>query len=111
VKLFFERARASSPAIVFLDRLDMVAPSRNVANSTDALTNEIIGQLAQECERTQYSDGRVFLLGATSNPDQVDPEILDCFQERMAVALPNRDARIKLFTRFLKDRKIDFIAR
>jgi SpoVK/Ycf46/Vps4 family AAA+-type ATPase len=108
VKLFFERARASSPAIVFLDRLDMVAPNRNVANATDALSNEIIGQLAQECERTRFSDGHVFLLGATSNPDQVDPEVLDCFQERMAVTLPNRDARIKLFTRLLTDKKIDF---
>jgi SpoVK/Ycf46/Vps4 family AAA+-type ATPase len=108
VKLFFERARASSPAIVFLDRLDMIAPSRNIANATDALNNEIIGQLAQECERTKYSDAHVFLLGATNNPDQVDPEVLDCFQERMAVALPNRDARIKLFTRLLMEKKIDF---
>jgi SpoVK/Ycf46/Vps4 family AAA+-type ATPase len=108
VKLFFEGARASSPAIVFLDRLDMIAPNRNVANATDALSNEVIGQLAQECERTQFSEGHVFLLGATSNPDQVDPEILDCFQERMAVTLPNRDARIKLFTRLLTDKKIDF---
>jgi len=108
VKLFFERARASSPAIVFVDRLDMIAPSRNMANATDALSNEIIGQLTQECERTQYSDGHVFLLGATNNPDQVDPEVLGCFQEKMAVALPNRDARIKLFTRLLMEKKIDF---
>jgi transitional endoplasmic reticulum ATPase len=108
VKLFFERARSCAPAIVFLDRLDIIAPSRSVANATDALSNEIIGQLAQECERAQYSDGHVFLLGATSNLDQVDSEVLDCFQERMAVALPNRDARIKLFTRLLTDKKIDF---
>jgi SpoVK/Ycf46/Vps4 family AAA+-type ATPase len=64
--------------------------------------------LAQECERAQFNDGHVFLLGATSNPEQVDPEVLDCFQERMAVTLPNRDARIKLFTRLLTDKKIDF---
>jgi SpoVK/Ycf46/Vps4 family AAA+-type ATPase len=108
VKLFFERARASSPAVVFLDRLDLVAPNRNIANATDALSNEIIGQLAQECEQAQVNDGHVFLLGATSNPEQVDPEVLDCFQERMAVTLPNRDARIKLFTRLLRDKKIDF---
>jgi len=108
VKLFFERARASSPAIVFLDRLDMIAPNRNVANATDALSNEIIGQLAQECERMQFSEGHVFLLGATNNPDQVDPEVLGCFRERMAVAFPNRDARIKLFTRLLMEKKIDF---
>ena len=108
MKLFFERALASSPVIVFLDRLDMIAPSRNVANATDALSNEIIAQLAQECERTQYGDGHVFLLGATSNPERVDQEVLDCFQERMAVALPNRDARFKLFSRLLTDKKIDF---
>src|SRR5260370_24423651 len=45
VKLFFERARASAPAVVFLDRLDMIAPSRNVPNATHALTNTIIRHL------------------------------------------------------------------
>src|SRR5258708_35972590 len=86
----------------------MIAPSRSVAHGTAAPSNEIIGQLGPECERTLYSESHVFLLGATSNPDQIDPEVLDCFQERMAVALPNRDARVKLFTRLLTDRKIGF---
>jgi SpoVK/Ycf46/Vps4 family AAA+-type ATPase len=61
-----------------------------------------------KCERTQYRNARVILLSATNNTDQVDPEVLDCFQERMAVKLPNRDARIKLFTRSLTHKKIDF---
>jgi SpoVK/Ycf46/Vps4 family AAA+-type ATPase len=61
VKLFFERARASSPAIVFLDRLDMIAPNRNVANATDALSNEIIGSLVE-----LHPDNRVVELSFVS---------------------------------------------
>lgn len=108
VKLFFERARANSPAIVFLDRLDTVAPSRSVANATDSFSNEIIGQLTQEWEKAQYGHTRIFLIGATNNPNLVDQDILDCFQETLVVEPPNRMARIKLFSRFLADKKIAF---
>jgi SpoVK/Ycf46/Vps4 family AAA+-type ATPase len=108
VKLFFERARVKSPAIIFLDRLDTVAPSRVLANAADAFNNEIIGQLAQEWERVRNSDSCIFLLGATNSPDLVDQEILDCFQETLVVEPPSRNARIKLFTRLLANKKIAF---
>jgi SpoVK/Ycf46/Vps4 family AAA+-type ATPase len=108
VKLLFERARSTAPAILFLDRLENVAPNRGIAGAMDPLTNEIIGQLTQECERLQNAESHIFLLGSASNPEQVDPAVLDCFHEEVAIGLPGRDARVKLFTQLLADKKISF---
>jgi SpoVK/Ycf46/Vps4 family AAA+-type ATPase len=74
----------------------------------DPLTNEIIGQLVQECESIQNAESHIFLLGSASNPEQIDPAVLDCFHEEMAIGLPGREARIKLFTQSLADKKISF---
>jgi SpoVK/Ycf46/Vps4 family AAA+-type ATPase len=108
VKSLFERARSTAPAILFLDRLENVAPNRGMAGAMDPLTNEIIGQLIQECERIQNTESHIFLLGSASNLEQVDPAVLDCFHEEMAIGLPGGDARAKLFTQFLADKKISF---
>jgi SpoVK/Ycf46/Vps4 family AAA+-type ATPase len=108
VKLLFERARSTAPAILFLDRLENVAPNRVMAGAMDPLTNEIIGQLTQECERIQDTDSHIFLLGTASNLEQVDPAVLDCFHEEMAIGLPGQAARVKLFTQLLANKNISF---
>jgi len=108
VKLLFERARSTAPTILFLDRLENFAPNRGMAGAMDPLTNEIIGQMVQECERIQNTESHVFLLGSASNLEQVDSAVLDCFHEEMAIDLPGRDARVKLFAQLLADKKISF---
>ena len=50
----------------------------------------------------------MFFLGATSNPDAVDPEMLGCFDEQMTISVPDRSARIKLFSNLLTGKKIGF---
>jgi SpoVK/Ycf46/Vps4 family AAA+-type ATPase len=108
VRLLFERSRSMAPAILFLDRLENVAPSREIAGAMDPLTNEIIGQLVQECERIQDTEGHILLLGSASNLEEVDPAVLDCFHEEMSIGLPGRDARVKLFTQLLAEKNISF---
>lgn len=108
VKLLFERARSNTPAILFLDRIDALAPTRNTLGTMDPMTNEIIGQLSQEWDRVQNTDSALYLLGATNKSDQVDPEILACFFERLTIAPPDKESRIKLFKQLLEDKKIAF---
>jgi SpoVK/Ycf46/Vps4 family AAA+-type ATPase len=108
VKMIAEKARSMSPAILLLERLEFVAPNRDTPNTSDALTNEIVGQLIQEFERAQGARTFVFFLGATSNPEAVDPELLNCFAEQMVIAVPDRPARIKLFSNLLTGKKIGF---
>jgi SpoVK/Ycf46/Vps4 family AAA+-type ATPase len=108
VKMIVEKARSMSPAILLLERLEFIAPSRNSLNASDSFTNEIVGQLTQEFERGQGLRSFVFILGATSNPEEVDAELLRCFDERMVINVPDRDARMKLFASLLAGKKIGF---
>jgi SpoVK/Ycf46/Vps4 family AAA+-type ATPase len=63
VKQIFERARSNSPAILFLDELDIIAPDRANNGRSDPLTTEIVGQLLQEIDGIETHENHVFLLG------------------------------------------------
>jgi SpoVK/Ycf46/Vps4 family AAA+-type ATPase len=108
IKLLFDRARSTAPAILFLDRLENITPHRGTSGAIDPLTNEIIGQLIQESERAQDAQNHIFLLGSTSSPEQVDPAVRDCFHDQLVIGLPGRDAKVKLFTQLLSDKKLSF---
>jgi SpoVK/Ycf46/Vps4 family AAA+-type ATPase len=108
VKMIVEKARSMSPAILLLERLELIAPNRDTSNASDSLTNEIVGQLAQEFDRGQEARSFVFFLGATSNPEDVDSELLGCFDEQMVISAPDKASRIKLFTNLLAGKKIGF---
>jgi len=84
VKLLFERARSSAPAILFLDELDVIAPDRAVSGGNDQLTDEIVGQLLQEMDGISARDGHVFLVAATNHLERIDAAIRSRFQERLA---------------------------
>jgi len=106
IKLLFERAKASSPAILFLDELDVIAPDAILAG--DQMTGEIVGQLRQEMDGIQEQDIHVFVVGATNYPERIDSAIASRFPDKIAIPLPNRDARIRHFVRLLKGKAVEF---
>jgi len=108
VKLLFERARSSAPAILFLDELDVIAPDRAVSGGNDQLTDEIVGQLLQEMDGISARDGHVFLVAATNHLERIDAAIRSRFQERLAIPLPDQQARGRLLTNLLTGKKIGF---
>jgi SpoVK/Ycf46/Vps4 family AAA+-type ATPase len=108
VKLLFERARSSAPAILFLDELDVIAPDRAAAGGNDQLTDEIVGQLLQEMDGISARDGHVFLVAATNHLERIDAAIRSRFQERLAIPLPDQQARGRLLTNLLTGKKIGF---
>ena len=110
VKQLFERARTNSPAILFLDELDIIAPDRAVMGGSDPLTDEIVGQLLQEIDGVRAQGSQVFLLAATNHLERIDAAVRSRFQERIVVPLPDRDARIRLLTVMLACKKLDFPA-
>jgi SpoVK/Ycf46/Vps4 family AAA+-type ATPase len=106
VKQLFERARANTPVILFLDELDIIAPARTGGN--DALTDEIVGQLLQELDGIQSRDSEVFLLAATNHAEQIDRAVLSRFQERLAIPLPDLHGRERLLTVLLQKKRLSF---
>ncbi len=107
VKNLFERVRASAPAILFLDELDILTRDRAVSGN-DALLQEVIGQLLQEIDGIRCSTSHVFLLAATNCIDNIDPAILSRLQEKIEIPLPNLEARIQLLDIFLRAKPQNF---
>lgn len=108
VKQLFDRARSNSPAILFLDELDIIAPNRSSIGGNDPLTDEIVGQLLQEIDGIQVHDSHVFLLAATNRPDAIDPAVRSRFEETLVIPLPDRKSRIRLISIFLSGKKLGF---
>ncbi len=107
VKNLFERVRASAPAILFLDELDILTRDRDVSGN-DALLQEVIGQLLQEIDGIRRSTSHVCLLAATNCVDHIDPAIRSRLQEQIEIPLPNSEARVRLLEIFLRAKPLDF---
>jgi SpoVK/Ycf46/Vps4 family AAA+-type ATPase len=70
VRDIFAKARAASPAILFIDELDLVAPIRK-GGVNDVLVQEIISQTLQEMDGIVDQHRQVFVLAATNLPENV----------------------------------------
>ncbi|ORZ38229.1 hypothetical protein BCR44DRAFT_47416 [Catenaria anguillulae PL171] len=73
VRNLFARARAAAPCVVFLDELDALAPRRGSDNS--GVTDRVVNQLLTEMDGAEGLGKGVFVVGATSRPDLVDPAL------------------------------------
>ena len=93
VRELFRRARESSPAIVFLDEVDALAPVRG--QSTDGgTTDRVVASLLTELDGVE--DLRdVVVIGATNRPDLVDPAMLRPGRLERLVFVPPPDAEAR----------------
>jgi ribosome biogenesis ATPase len=83
VRSLFQRARASSPCIIFFDELDALAPRRGggsdggggSSGSGSNVTERVVNQLLTEMDGLE-SRRDVFVVAATNRPDIIDPAML-----------------------------------
>jgi SpoVK/Ycf46/Vps4 family AAA+-type ATPase len=90
VRDVFERARKAGPCILFLDDIESSAAARSSGKS-DHVTTEIVTELLAQMYQIRSSD--VFLLAATSEPEQVDPAVLLRLGQRIEIRPPAADQR------------------
>jgi peroxin-1 len=76
VRELFALAQATSPSILFFDELDSLAPRRG--SDPTGVTDRIVNQLLTFLDGVEAygGQGRVYIVGATSRPDRVDPALL-----------------------------------
>lgn len=106
VRNLFSKARATSPCILFLDELDVIAPVRG-SGTGDQATQEIIGQLLQEMDGVKAVDGAVMIMAATNLPQSIDPAVLSRFGERLLVPLPDEPMRARIVQAIVRQKPID----
>ncbi|CAN5685754.1 ATP-dependent zinc metalloprotease FtsH [soil metagenome] len=99
VRDLFNKAKASSPAIVFVDELDAVGRQRfaGLGGSNDE-REQTLNQLLVEMDG--FDDRQeVIVLAATNRPDVLDPALLrpGRFDRQVTIGLPDRRGREEIF--------------
>ena len=76
VRLVFERARSSSPCIVFFDELDSLCPKRGSdGGGGGGVSERVVNQLLTEMDGLE-SRRSVFVIAATNRPELIDPAMM-----------------------------------
>src|SRR6478735_2503302 len=95
VRDLFERAKASSPAIIFIDELDAVGRQRfaGLGGSNDE-REQTLNQLLVEMDGFD-TNVEVIVMAATNRPDVLDPALLrpGRFDRQVTVGLPDKKGR------------------
>src|SRR6201999_4161479 len=73
VRDLFERAQAAKPCVLFFDEFDSIAPKRG--HDSTGVTDRVVNQLLTQMDGAEGLSG-VYVLGATSRPDLIDPALL-----------------------------------
>jgi cell division protease FtsH len=107
VRDLFEQAKASAPAIVFIDEMDAVGRRRGAGLGTvnderEQTLNQLLVEMDGFDERHE-----VIILAATNRPDVLDPALLrpGRFDRQVTIALPDRRGRegiLRIHTRTLR---------
>ncbi len=95
VRDLFEKAKTSSPAIIFIDELDAVGRQRfaGLGGSNDE-REQTLNQLLVEMDGFDTNQ-EVIIMAATNRPDVLDPALLrpGRFDRQVTIGLPDRQVR------------------
>ncbi len=96
VRKVFERARQTSPTIIFFDEIDSIAPRRGVSADTN-VTERVVNQLLTEMDGLEELHD-VVIIAATNRPDIVDTALLrpGRFDRIILVDAPPEKARVEI---------------
>jgi len=88
----FEEASEESPAIIFMDELDSIAPKREEAGGD--VERRVVAQLLSLMDGLEER-GEVVVIGATNRVDAIDPALRrgGRFDREIEVGVPDRDGR------------------
>jgi cell division protease FtsH len=95
VRTLFEQAKATAPAIVFIDELDAVGRRRGAGIGTvNDEREQTLNQLLVEMDGFDVTH-EVIILAATNRPDVLDPALLrpGRFDRQVNVSLPDKKGR------------------
>ncbi|MBW2972005.1 CDC48 family AAA ATPase, partial [Candidatus Woesearchaeota archaeon] len=103
VRKIFEKARQTSPSIVFFDEVDSIAPRRG-ASGDNKVTERVVNQLLTEIDGLEELHN-VVVIGATNRPDILDTALLrpGRFDRIIMVGAPDEKTREKIFQLHAKD--------
>jgi len=106
IRSAFQLARLRRPSILFLDEVDVMAPSRKAANAeNNSVASRVLSTLLNELDGVDSENVNIVIMAATNRIDAVDDAILrpGRLGSRVLVGYPTGDDRLSLFKYFLRD--------
>jgi cell division protease FtsH len=97
IRKLFEKARANTPCIVFIDELDAVGKGRSGGVGSNDEREQTLNQLLVELDGFDSSDG-IVVMAATNRPEILDSALLrpGRFDRRITVNVPDREGRLAI---------------
>ncbi len=91
----FDEAGQNSPAIIFVDEIDSIAPKREEVSGD--VERRVVAQLLSLMDGLEER-GDVVVIGATNRPDALDPALRrgGRFDREIQVGVPDRDGRMEI---------------
>ncbi len=96
VRKVFEKARQSSPCVIFFDEIDSITPRRGKSFDS-GVTERMVNQLLTEIDGLQELND-VIVIGATNRPDILDPALLrpGRFDRIILAPVPDDKSRLQI---------------
>jgi transitional endoplasmic reticulum ATPase len=103
LRKIFEEAKRKTPAIIFLDEIDAIAPKREEMSGERQAERRLVAQLLTLMDGLE-SRGNVIVIAATNIPDTLDPALRrpGRFDREIAIGVPDKAGRreiLEIFTR------------
>ncbi|XP_071798247.1 peroxisomal ATPase PEX1-like isoform X1 [Asterias amurensis] len=95
VRDLFNRAQSAKPCILFFDEFDSLAPRRG--HDSTGVTDRVVNQLLTQLDGVEGLQG-VYVIGATSRPDLIDPALLrpGRLDKCLFCPIPGTDERLEI---------------
>jgi transitional endoplasmic reticulum ATPase len=93
----FEDAQKHSPAIIFIDEIDAIAPKREDMGGEKQVERRVVAQLLSLLDGLE-SRGHVIVIGATNIPNTIDPALRrpGRFDREICIPIPDKYGRLEI---------------
>ena len=101
----FEEAEKNSPAIIFIDEIDSIAPKRDKTNGE--LERRIVSMLLTLMDGLKRR-GQLVVIGATNRPNSIDPALrrFGRFDREIEIGVPDSTGRLEILHIHTKNMKL-----
>ncbi len=95
IRDIFEEAEKNSPAIIFIDEIDAIAPKREETGGE--VERRVVSQLLTMMDGLN-SRGKVVVIGATNRVNSIDPALRrpGRFDREVEISVPDKDGRLSI---------------
>jgi len=101
----FEEAEKNSPAIIFIEEIDSIAPKRDKSNGE--VEKRVVSQLLTLMDGLK-GRSNVVVIGATNRPNSMDPALrrFGRFDREIDIGVPDENGRLEIFRIHTRNMKL-----